>query len=90
MDNTSGKTVSPVTPHQLVEIAYHDWSELRDLFANNWPTHILGYSIVNNFIEWRSKCGRSEIKNLKFYSLDGDWRNDGTFLAIVSNLLINL
>lgn len=67
----------------LVKIPDQDWVELRDIFVNNWPEHILGYSIVNNFIELREKTTEDHRRNLKFYSLDGDWRSDGTFLVIV-------
>lgn len=68
--------------HQLLEISPTDWPVLRDMFADIWPKHILGYSIVRNFIEWHEK--NNDIRNLKLYSLDGDWQSDGTFLAIVS------
>lgn len=68
--------------HQLLEISPTDWPVLRDMFADIWPKHILGYSIVRNFIEWHEKY--NNIRNLKLYSLDGDWQSDGTFLAIVS------
>lgn len=69
--------------HQLLEIPAGDWPALRDLFAPNWPEHILGYSIVRNFIEWREKNAGEDIRNLKLYSLDGDWQSDGTFLVVV-------
>lgn len=69
--------------HKLIEIPHSDWPELRDLFLVNWPEHILGYSIVNNLLELQTKSGPSGIRSLKFYALDGDWKSDGTFLAIV-------
>lgn len=72
--------------HRLVEIPPKDWPHLQSLFAPNWPEHILGFSIVGNYIEWLDKSGRSEIKHLKFFSLDGDWQSDGTFLVIVGGI----
>lgn len=74
--------------NQLVEIALKDWKELRDLFLVNWPHHILGYSIVNNYIEWTEKSEGRQIANLKVLSVDGDWRRDGTFIVIVSSRFI--
>lgn len=72
---------------ELIEVPHCDWIQLRDLFIVNWPEHILGYSIVNNFLEWHQKCDKSSgIRNLKLFSLNGDWRRDGTFLVIVGEL----
>lgn len=68
----------------LQEIPHSEWAALRDLFTPNWPEHILGYSIVDNFINWRVKNGNKDIRNIRFLSLNGDWKSDGTFLAIVS------
>lgn len=73
--------------HQLVEINPQCWPQLMQLFSRNWPKHILGYSIVRNFIQWMKKCGRRDIRNLKFYSLDGDWLSDGTFIVIVGGFI---
>lgn len=78
--------VKIMCPHQLIEIPPGDWPKLLNLLAVNYPEHILGYSIVRNFIEWRAQKSReSEIRNLNFYSLDGQWEGDGTFLVIVSS-----
>ena len=74
--------------HKLVEIESKDWKELRDLFLVDWPQHILGYSIVNNYIEWTEKSEGHQIANLKVFSVDGDWRRDGTFIVIVSSRFI--
>lgn len=70
--------------HKLVEISRQNWEELRDLFLVDWPENILGYSIVNNFVEFQKRKGDNvDINHLKFYSLDGAWRNEGAFLIIV-------
>lgn len=66
---------------KLVEINRVDLSQLRDLYLVNWPVNLLGYYTVDNFIRWIEKD--LTIKNLIFYSLNGDW-SDGTFVAIVN------
>lgn len=66
---------------ELIEIKPEHWLTLRDKFLSDWPKHHLGYYLVDNYIKWFTKS--SNIPNLKFYSLDGDW-NDGTFVVIVS------
>lgn len=70
--------------NELVEIKPVDWPELRDKFLDNWPVDHVGYYLVDNYVRWVNQD--SNIKNLKFYSLNGDW-SDGTFVVVVSILL---
>jgi hypothetical protein len=66
---------------QLIEIPKDSLVQLRDLFKKDWPKNHVGFYTVDNYIRWLQKEG--EIKNLKIYSLNGDW-SDGTFLVVVT------
>jgi len=68
--------------NKLVEILPSNWPTLRDLFIDNWPKNIVGYLLVENYIQWHNKNEQKIIKNLKFYSLNNSW-DDGTFIIIV-------
>ena len=67
---------------RLVEIPRSDWEEWRDLYKRDWPRHEIGFNVVQNYIDW-SKHDR-KIKDLVLYSLNGSWRENGTFVIIVS------
>lgn len=66
---------------KVIEIKSEHWFTLRDKFLCNWPQEYLGYYMINNYIRWKQQD--SKLKNVNFYSLDGDW-SDGTFVIIVS------
>lgn len=69
------------TEDRLVEIPHSDLPALRDLFLPDWPKHIIGHDLVNNYIRWFAKD--PTFNEATFYSLNGDW-SDGTFIVIVS------
>ncbi|XP_052899379.1 uncharacterized protein LOC128305807 [Anopheles moucheti] len=64
----------------LVEIPRNDWEEWRDLYKRDWPRHEIAFNLVQNYIDW-SKRDR-KIKDLVLYSLNGSWRENGTFVII--------
>ncbi|XP_049548227.1 uncharacterized protein LOC125959446 [Anopheles darlingi] len=64
----------------LVEIPRCNWEEWRDLYKREWPRHELAYNLVQNYIDW-SKHDR-KIKDLTIYSLNGSWRENGTYVVI--------
>ena len=70
--------------NKLVEISRSDLPKLQDLYLRDWPENIIGFYTLNNFIIWSNID--PNIKNLSFYSLNGEW-NDGTFLIVVSIIL---
>uniref|UniRef100_A0A4Y0BHE2 N-acetyltransferase domain-containing protein n=1 Tax=Anopheles funestus TaxID=62324 RepID=A0A4Y0BHE2_ANOFN len=65
---------------RLVEIPRNDWEEWRDLYKRDWPRHEIAFNLVQNYIDW-SKRDR-KIKDLALYSLNGSWRENGTFVII--------
>lgn len=67
---------------KLVEIPQYSLIKLRNMFKANWPKNITAYYLLENYMEWLEKV--NNMKNLKIYSLNGDWRKDGTFVIIVS------
>lgn len=69
--------------NKLVEIQTKNWLQLRNLYAPNGPHTFLGYNLVDNYVRWLEKD--SNLKNIIFYSLNGDW-SDGTFIVIVRNI----
>lgn len=67
---------------KLVEIAPSNWPQLRDLYRRDWPDNLVGFYTVDTFLRWRKQKGT--IDHLVIYSLDGDWKKDGTYVCIVS------
>lgn len=68
--------------NKLVEIPVCELPALRDLFKQDWPTHMIGYFTIDNYIRWLQET--PTIPNLKIFSLNGDWINDGLYLIVVS------
>lgn len=66
---------------KLVEILFDDLPKLRDLYLPDWPKNMMGYSTIDNYINWLQLD--SNIKHLHIYSLNGDW-SDGTYVIVVS------
>lgn len=70
---------------KLVEIPQYSLIKLRNLYKADWPMHIVAYYLVENYMDWLEKV--NNIKNLKIYCLNGEWRKDGTFVIVVSRRL---
>lgn len=70
---------------KLVEVPQYSLIKFRNMFKANWPAHITAYYLIENYMEWLEKV--NNIKNLKIYSLNGEWRKDGTFIIIVSEIV---
>lgn len=75
--------IGDMSTDKLVIISQSHWRTLRDLYLTNWPTNILGYYTIDNYIRWIEK--QPTIKDLFLYSLNGEW-SDGTY-AVVVNML---
>lgn len=71
---------------KLVEIPPLKWRTLRDMYLRDWPTHMVGYYTMDNYIRWKSI--KSDIKLLHVYSLNGDWQQDGLFIVVVSECAV--
>ncbi|XP_052867888.1 uncharacterized protein LOC128273869 [Anopheles cruzii] len=65
---------------RLKPIPRCDWEEWRDLYKRDWPRHELAYNTVQNYINWSKRDGK--IKDLVIYSLNGSWRENGTYVII--------
>lgn len=73
---------------KLVRISQNNWGTLRDLYLINWPTNMIGYYTIDNYMRWTEKL--SAIENLFLYSLNGEWTSDGTFaLSVCYNFKVN-
>ncbi|XP_060666254.1 uncharacterized protein LOC132798409 isoform X2 [Drosophila nasuta] len=70
-----------MAPHALVEILPSEWNNLLELYAQR-RTESTGYNLIKNYIKW---IEQEPDFNVKCFSLDGDWKSDGTFLMIVIN-----
>lgn len=71
-----------VESDKLVEIPQYSLIKLRNMYKVNWPKNITAYYLIENYMEWLEKV--NNMKNLHIYSLNGEWRKDGTFVIIVS------
>lgn len=65
--------------HSLVEIQRNDWKTLLELYAEK-KQDPAGYSLIKNYINW---IERKPDLDIKYFSLDGDWKTDGTYILIV-------
>lgn len=73
------------TRDRLVAIPAVDLPQLRDLYLADWPRNISGYSIVETCCRWLQQHRvRGASSWFQIYSLNGDWRSDGTFVCVVS------
>ncbi|ETN64906.1 hypothetical protein AND_003338 [Anopheles darlingi] len=73
------------TTDLLTIIPANDWAQLRDLYLKNWPEHHVAYATIDNYLRWYEKD--PAIKNLTIYCLNGSWREDGTYLVVVTDRL---
>uniref|UniRef100_A0A0A1WL45 50S ribosomal protein L10 n=1 Tax=Zeugodacus cucurbitae TaxID=28588 RepID=A0A0A1WL45_ZEUCU len=62
----------------LVDIPQAEWSELRELYVGQKKL-ASAYNTLQCLIDWKTQDDELEIN---IYSLNGDWRSDGTFVAI--------
>lgn len=67
------------TQNCLVEIPFESFPSLRDKFKVDWPRHILAFHILDDYVRQDQKCRDKK----KFYSLNGEWEQDGTFVAFM-------
>lgn len=74
------------SPDVLQPIIRESWEELRDLFKFEWPKHELAYNTIQNYIDWDEKD--SKIKDLEILSLNGNWRQTGAYLVLVSRIVL--
>jgi hypothetical protein len=88
MSKTNGHADATHAEDKLIEVPQYSLIKFRNMFKANWPTHITAYYLIENYMEWLEKV--NNIKNLKIYSLNGEWRKDGTFVIIVSFLFFLL
>jgi hypothetical protein len=65
----------------LVEIPRESLSKLKDLFLINWPQYINANYTVDNYIRWLNLS--PDMSNVTFWSLNGEWSQNGTFILIV-------
>ncbi|XP_050082233.1 uncharacterized protein LOC126569295 [Anopheles aquasalis] len=67
-----------MTTDTLVPIPIEDLEELRDLYQHNWPHNEPTYNLIQNYIDWH-RIDR-KLKDFAIYSLNGTWRQNGTFV----------
>lgn len=70
--------------NRLVEIPVDNWLELRDLYRLNWPEHVCAYGVISNYWNWKPSESEEPESEVRIFSLNGSWRENGTFLLFVS------
>jgi hypothetical protein len=70
-----------MSENKLVEISIEDIPKLMRLYRIDWPKQLSGNYVVDTFIYWLKK--NLILDNLKIYSLNGNWREDGTYIITV-------
>lgn len=67
---------------KLIEIPIESLPKLRDLYRVDWPAYITACYTVDTCIQWFSK--NPNLKDIRILCLNGNWREDGTFIMVVS------
>lgn len=67
----------------IVELSSNFWPKLREKFVKDWPENQIGYFLVDDYIKWIKKDAIEYLKNVKFYTLNGEFVEDGTFVVVV-------
>ncbi|XP_037958664.1 uncharacterized protein LOC119688094 [Teleopsis dalmanni] len=62
--------------NKLIEIAQEDWPALRDLYKEK-KQFASSYFLIQNYISLKIK---NSEENVRILSLNGDWKDDGTFI----------
>ncbi|XP_058820208.1 uncharacterized protein LOC131682610 [Topomyia yanbarensis] len=65
---------------KLVNLSILDLEELESVLRRQWDRNEIGCRTVQNYLNWLRVD--SDIEDLKIFSLNGNWRNDGTFIII--------
>lgn len=75
----------------LVRIATKNLEVLKGVCKIDWPLHVVSYSAIDHFIN-RFRQHPSWEENVKFWTLNDEWRQSGTFVmenAIFGHILFN-
>jgi hypothetical protein len=67
--------------NKLTEIPQNELCNMKNMFKNDWPKHVMPYYLIENYELWFKKFKRNE--NVKIFTLNNDWKKFGTFVIIV-------
>lgn len=70
----------------LKEISSNDLRQLKELYKVEWPLHIMTYNLLKNFAG-RFEKDRKLREKVNFWSLDGNWRDHGTFVMTFGSMI---
>lgn len=73
---------------KLIEIPRASLPELKDLFLVDWPKYVTANYTLDNYINWMEKD--SSLKDFQILSLNGLWRENGTFVVIVRIFIVKM
>ncbi|KAM8716710.1 hypothetical protein ACLKA7_003562 [Drosophila subpalustris] len=66
---------------QLTTISdVNELKELQGLHLKDWPKHCVAFFWLDNYLRWLAKDPM--LRDLKFLTLNGDWRSDGLFILV--------
>ncbi|XP_034099504.1 uncharacterized protein LOC117564727 [Drosophila albomicans] len=65
----------------LLEISSNMWPTLQNLYSSK-KTESIGYNLIKNYVEWIDKKINLDVK---CFTIDEDWRKDGTFIMIAKH-----
>lgn len=71
-----------MTSTRLVVILHKELPQLRDLFLQEWPKHVLAYQTIHFFVRLYEK--NPNYMDALIFSLDDDWI-DGTYVILVKS-----
>lgn len=74
--------------NNLIELPIVDWHALRDMYLKDWPDYNTEYNALNNAIRVMETDKERYGNEFQILTLNGEWKNDGTFLLIVSSITI--
>lgn len=73
---------------ELIKIPRASLPELKDLFLVDWPKYVTANYTLDNYINWMEKD--SSVQDYQIMSLNGSWRDNGTFVVIVRIFIVQI
>lgn len=70
----------------LVKISVTELKELQQIYRVQWPLHIFTYNTIKNFT-WRLEKFPEWENRVKFWSLNGAWKKNGTFVMTNGHMI---
>lgn len=70
----------------LVQITIPELKELQEIYKVDWPLHIITHNTIKSFVHRFEKSPEWKAF-VTFWSLNGDWKKNGTFVMVNKQMI---